>query len=103
MAHWRRILDDDSTVLRTILSDQQVAGNLVSWQAEGERLVGYWIGREYWGKGIASAALAAFLQVVEPRPLHARVARHNLASIRVLEKCGFARCHENGDELVLRL
>ncbi len=64
---------------------------------------GYWIGREYWGKGIASAALADFLDVVEDRPLHARVAKHNAGSIRVLEKCGFARCGENDEELVFRL
>jgi RimJ/RimL family protein N-acetyltransferase len=41
--------------------------------------------------------------VVHPRPLHARVATHNIGSIRVLEKCGFARDSESHDELVLRL
>lgn len=103
MAHWARILGDDSVVLKTILFGEQVAGNVVSWLDEDERLVGYWIGREYWGKGIATAALEAFLQVVEPRPLHARVATHNIGSIRVLEKCGFARFSESDEELVLRL
>jgi RimJ/RimL family protein N-acetyltransferase len=103
MKHWARILSDDSAVVRTILFGEQVAGNVVSWQAEDERLVGYWIGRKHWGKGIATAALAAFLNVVDPRPLHARVATHNIGSIRVLEKCGFARDSESHDELVLRL
>lgn len=103
MAHWARILGEDSVVLKTILFGEQVAGNVVSWLAEDERLVGYWIGREYWGKGIATAALGAFLQVVEPRPLHARVATHNIGSIRVLEKCGFASFSESDEELVLRL
>jgi len=103
MAHWARILADDSVVARTILFDGRVTGNVVSWRDEGERLIGYWIGREYWGKGIASAALADFLDVVEDRPLHARVAKHNAGSIRVLEKCGFARCGENDEELVFRL
>jgi RimJ/RimL family protein N-acetyltransferase len=103
MAHWERIRGDDSVVLKTILFGEQVAGSVVSWQQEGERLVGYWIGRDHWGKGIATAALAAFLQAMEARPLHARVAKHNVASIRVLEKCGFARSGENAAELVFRL
>ena len=51
---------------------------------------GYWIDREYWGKGIATKALSRFLCQVTERPLCALVARHNTASIRVLEKCGFA-------------
>src|SRR2546427_11850637 len=56
---------------------------------EGERLVGYWLGKEYWGRGIATRALSIFLDQVKMRPLYARVAKHNGASIRVLEKCGF--------------
>ena len=50
----------------------------------------YWIGREFWGKGIATKALAVFLSAVKARPLYARAAKDNIASLRVLEKCGFA-------------
>jgi RimJ/RimL family protein N-acetyltransferase len=39
---------------------------------------------------VATAALAAFLAIEPTRPLYAYVAGHNLASRRVLEKCGFA-------------
>src|SRR6476620_1407695 len=53
-------------------------------------LVGYWIGKEHWGKGVASRALADFLRLVTERPLYAHVAKHNVGSIRVLEKCGFS-------------
>jgi RimJ/RimL family protein N-acetyltransferase len=60
-----------------------------SFVASGERLVGYWIGREHWGRGVATAALRLFLAQLPARPLHAHVAKHNLASMRVLEKCGF--------------
>ena len=89
-AHWDRIRADDSNVLRTIDSDEGVAGNIVSWEHEdGHREVGYWIDRRLWGKGIASQALRAFLGVELTRPLYAFVAQHNLGSIRVLEKCGF--------------
>lgn len=51
---------DDSVILKTILFNGQVAGNIVSFVQSGEREVGYWIGKEYWGKGIATKALAAF-------------------------------------------
>lgn len=89
MAHWAKIMADDSNILKTILFDGQVAGNIVSWEQSGEREVGYWIGKEFWGKGIATKALAAFLGHVKTRPLYAHVAKHNIASRRVLEKCGF--------------
>ena len=89
-AHWRsRVLGDGSVDKKTILVDGQVAGNVVSFEREGVREVGYWIGREYWGKGVASRALSAFLGHVRVRPLYAHVAKHNVASRRVLEKCGF--------------
>jgi RimJ/RimL family protein N-acetyltransferase len=93
--------------------NDEVAGTIGSWGDPGEREVPYWIGRSYWGKGIATAALDAFLAVDPSRPLHARVASDNVASRRVLEKCGFrviatergvaeARSAEI-EELVLRL
>ena len=60
-----------------------------SIQPGGRIELGYQLNPEHWGSGVASAAVAAFLKELEIRPLFARVARHNLASIRVLEKCGF--------------
>jgi RimJ/RimL family protein N-acetyltransferase len=85
----------------------------VRFERAGQPLVGYWIGRNYWGKGIATRALSEFLGQVAARPLNSRVAKHNVASIRVLEKCGFAVAGEDkassgaGDdeveELVMRL
>lgn len=90
MVHWAKIMANESVILKTILFDGQVAGNIVSFVQSGEREVGYWIGKEYWGKGIATRALAAFLDYVKTRPLYAHVAKHNIGSRRVLEKCGFA-------------
>jgi RimJ/RimL family protein N-acetyltransferase len=92
MAHWAKILADKSVPVRTILFNGHVAGNIVSWEQEGKRLVGYWIGNNFWGQGVATLALAEFLNVVTARPLYAYVAKRNVASIRVLEKCGFAVC-----------
>ncbi len=89
MTHWGNVLADDAVTTQTVLVDGEVAGNVVSWGPPGERLVGYWIGRDHWGKGVATAALSAFLERERTRPLHAHVAKHNAGSIRVLEKCGF--------------
>ena len=101
MAHWTKILGDETVITKTILFDGHVAGNVVSWQQSGEREVGYWIGKEYWGKGIATKALSEFLSHVTARPLYAHVAKHNIASIRVLEKCGFTTLGESapGEEV----
>jgi RimJ/RimL family protein N-acetyltransferase len=90
MAHWVKILQRESVVAKTILADGQVAGNIASFEEGGQTQVGYWIGRPFWGNGIATRALAEFLKVVTIRPLVAYAAKHNLGSIRVLEKCGFA-------------
>ncbi len=77
MAHWAKIMADDSVILKTILFDGQVAGSIVSWEVSGEREVGYWLGKEFWGKGIATQALAEYVRIVKSRPLFAHVARHN--------------------------
>jgi RimJ/RimL family protein N-acetyltransferase len=99
-AHWaKNIFGNPTTVTRTVLLDGKVAGYIGSWQQEGDRLVGYWIGKEYWGKGVATEGLKQFVSIVASRPLHAHVARHNLASIRVLEKCGFRFEREEGVEV----
>jgi RimJ/RimL family protein N-acetyltransferase len=90
-AHWERnILGNPDAIIQTILFDGEVAGNIGSWSQDDTRLVGYWIGKEYWGKKVATRALASFLRLVTDRPLHAHVAKHNVGSIRVLEKCGFS-------------
>lgn len=114
MAHWTRVLADETVSKKTILFHGRVAGNIVSYVNDaGEREVGYWIGREYWGRGLATRALSHFLDQVRTRPLYARVATHNVASLRVLEKCGFTISdHDDGssdavgaqvEELVLTL
>ena len=96
MEHWAQILDNVSNINKTILFNDQVAGNIASYEDENDqREVGYWIGKSYWGMGIASRALSAFLHCVKTRPLYARVAKDNIASLRVLEKCGFTICGED--------
>jgi len=91
--HWAKLLADDSCLKKTVIADGEVAGNIGSWTAEEKREIGYWIDRAFWGRGVATEALAAFLSVEPIRPLHAGVSKHNVASIRVLQKCGFKLSH----------
>lgn len=88
-AHWAKIMADETVVLKTIIFEGQVAGSITSFMLLGDREIGYWLGREFWDRGIATKALAKFLKIIETRPLFAHVAMHNVASHRVLEKCGF--------------
>lgn len=100
--HWTTtILGNPAAVCRTILAGDQVAGNIGAWTdaASNDRLIGYWLGREFWGRGIASAALSQFLRFESTRPLRAHVAKHNLGSIRVLEKASFTRIGEEAFSL----
>ena len=90
--HWAKILADETGLIKTVVAEGLVAGNIVSWMSDGKREVGYWIDRNFWGRGVATKALAAFLRLELNRPLYAAVAKHNLASIRVLQKCGFTVC-----------
>ena len=89
LAHMTRNRANPDNLIYTILEDATIVGHLVSWENEGVRLVGYWVGREYWGRGIAGKALSLFLEVLTLRPLVAHVASTNLGSIRVLERNGF--------------
>jgi RimJ/RimL family protein N-acetyltransferase len=105
LRHWRTILVTSSVFARTVLADGVVAGNVVSWVHDGEREIGYWLGREHWGKGLMTDALSLFLAELPDRPLIAHVAPANRASIRVLEKCGFVPSSEGrrDGELAFRL
>ena len=88
-SHWHKILGDDTTTNKTILFAGQVVGHIARFERLGKPEVSYWIGKEYWGKGLATKALSEFLSQVKERPVYARAAKDNTASLRVLEKCGF--------------
>ncbi len=88
--HWAKIMSDETIVNKTILYNGEIAGNIAKFTMFGQPEVGYWIGKEFWGKGIATQALAAFLDVIPTRPLYAAAAKDNAGSLRVLQKCGFA-------------
>lgn len=89
LAKWRRILADPHIRQQTILAGGRIAGHIIKYELFGEPEITYWLGREFWGQGIATSALAQFLLLVRERPIFGRAAADNLASIRVMQKCGF--------------
>jgi RimJ/RimL family protein N-acetyltransferase len=89
-AHWMKLLGDRDIIAKAILVDDQVVGHISCFPRDGKDMIGYWIAKEHWGKGVARRGLALLLEQIQIRPLHAHVARNNVASIRVLERCGFA-------------
>jgi len=103
MRHWEGILNNKAITARTLVYKEKIAGHIVCWKEKYEQQIGYWIGKQFWGRGIASAALAEFLLEVKIRPLYARVANHNLGSKRVLEKCGFALLDQGTKITVFKL
>ena len=88
-AHWEKILNSPQITQRTILAEGKVAGHIACYPEEGHLEVTYWLGREFWGRGLATQALERMLQMVVDRPVFARAATDNIGSIRVLQKCGF--------------
>lgn len=112
-AHWAKILGDEDITIRTILFEEHVAGHIACFERFGRPEVTYWLGKDYWGKGATTEALSLFLQQVPARPIFARAAKDNSASIRVLQKCGFTVIGEDKgyanargrevEELILRL
>ncbi|MFF4880317.1 GNAT family N-acetyltransferase [Micromonospora sp. NPDC000668] len=86
--HWARVLTDPAIVVRTVEADGEVVGHVTAFPAGDHTEVSYWIDPARWGRGHATAALAALLREL-PRPVHARAAKDNAASLAVLRKCGF--------------
>jgi RimJ/RimL family protein N-acetyltransferase len=92
MRHWRtQVLDDPTVFVQAVEVDGAVAGNLVAWWEEDRRFIGYWFGREFWGRGIGTRALGLFLEKEGVRPLYADPFHGNTGSVRLLERQGFQR------------
>ena len=88
-SHWEKSLTDPKVVVRAIVAGGSLAGCIACFKSEDKHYIGYWIGKQFWGKGIATAALNLLVAEFDIRPLQSRVAVTNVASIRVLEKCNF--------------
>ena len=86
---WDALLGDGGVRVRTIDCAGETAGYVAHFIQFGKPSISYWLGREHWGRGIATAAVKAFLATIETRPIFARTAADNPASVRVLQKAGF--------------
>lgn len=102
-AHWTAALADDSVVASTIVEDGEIVGSLVCFGPPATREVGYWLGRDHWGRGIATEALRLFVVEVTDRPLRGCVVPANVGSQRVLLGNGFVADGVDGEHLVFTL
>jgi RimJ/RimL family protein N-acetyltransferase len=102
VAHDAKLRDDHAAIRRTIVVDGEVVGSIGCW-GEDEREIGYWIDREHWGRGIATASVRSLVAEIPDRPLHAHVAEHNVASIKVVVANGFVQVGRHEGEGVVLL
>ena len=98
--HWLQVASERGrSVHLAIEVNGTVAGGIGAIAREGIAEAtadfGYWLGEAFWGQGIATVAARAMVQhlmsTVQFARLEAPVFAWNPASMRVLEKVGFAR------------
>ena len=87
--HMATVLASPEVTERAITWNGELVGSIGSFVVEGQTEVTYWIDRAFWGRGVATHALALLLDIVRTRPVYARAASDNAGSFRVLEKAGF--------------
>ena len=87
--HMARVRSGPDITMRAVTCDDLLVGSIAAFVLDRRTEVTYWIDRAAWGCGIASRALELLLDLVPVRPLHARTASDNAASLRVLQKSGF--------------
>jgi RimJ/RimL family protein N-acetyltransferase len=88
-AHMQKVLASPDVTHRVITWDGDLVGSIASFVVDGRNEITYWVDRAMWGRGIASRAVALLLEHVRVRPMYARAASDNVASLRVLQKAGF--------------
>ncbi len=91
ISKYTKLLSEPTVNMQTIIFNNEIAGSISKFELEGKAEITYWIDRNFWGKGIASAALKQLLIIENMRPIFGRVAFDNIGSQRVMEKCGFIR------------
>ncbi|GAA1945415.1 GNAT family N-acetyltransferase [Agromyces allii] len=82
-------LGSDPADRRTIRADGEIVGDVARWHEAGCAFVSYRVDGARRDDGIAGRALRLFVEVLDERPVRARVAAGDTGSIRVLERLGF--------------
>jgi RimJ/RimL family protein N-acetyltransferase len=85
--HMSKVRASAEVTSRAVIRGGRLVGSIASFVMDGDTEVTYWIDRSVWGQGVASEALAVFLDTVAVRPLYARAASDNI---------GFAQGPEEG-------
>jgi [ribosomal protein S5]-alanine N-acetyltransferase len=88
---YTKLVNDPSINMQTILVGESIAGSISKFEMEGRAEITYWIDKQFWGKGVATKALTAFLKNEPARPIFGRVAFDNIGSQKVLTHCGFIK------------
>jgi len=101
--HMARVLATPGSLIRAVVVGDAVVGQVCSWDADGAREVGYWIGRDHWGNGYATAAVRQLIAIDRARPMWAEIAEHNVGSQRVVERCGFVLDREEQEDVLVRI
>jgi len=87
---------DPSASLHVVTEDGGFAGTAGTFSTtEGDRELTYWIARHAWGRGVATAVVELLIANEPERPLFARVAAHNAASLAALQRAGFTEVSRN--------
>lgn len=86
--------EEGRRVSRAIVVDDALVGGIgLGPRPSGDEEIGYWVGKPFWGQGIATHAVGAFLAVLDELGIggriEARTVASNRPSQRVLEKNGF--------------
>ena len=95
--HWGSIISDPKVIVRTIEHEDEVAGSILVFEHEDTPEITFWTASRFWGKGITTSAVDAFLAEYTNRPLRARVPQDNVGSIKILERRGFKVIGEAAD------
>src|SRR5258708_22836852 len=77
MAHWARIMSNETGILNTILADDTVAGNVVYWEAAGEPNIRYWLAHRHCGEGTGRAGPAPFFSTRNAPSVLTQLAKHH--------------------------
>lgn len=93
------VANNDDDLILAIEVDGKLAGTIgLNAQEDIYRYsaeLGYWLGVDYWNQGIMSCAVKGLLKWVfsntEINRIFCTVFEDNIASARVLEKCGFQK------------
>jgi RimJ/RimL family protein N-acetyltransferase len=87
--------DDRDVLLQVVTENGGFAGTAAVFTVDGDREVSFWIARHAWNRGVATAALRLLVSREPVRPLFARTAAHNVASVAVFRHSGFTEVSRN--------